>query len=1372
MEKGRPQRLLLIATLIATLATAIAFPLFSLGDDAAGLVRVGAVGETFIEMPFAPFGDATPTNFIAGPFFGGTNGALPDLLCVFPESYETNFIAAYSPNGWLDTETGNPTKMTAAIGDTLAFVPGEDEDAAPFDFFLFGRVPDVAVHSGSPRILGMSVDANGVFADIDIFTRGLATDFYTLDIETNGVATSAWAHQGRHPGHPILFAVRDEALPDSGGRLYLVSDATRDTDGDGIPDDMERRVHGTSPYLADTDGDGVSDTLELAWGSNPLVFDCLPSRTLFFEPFEPPNVLLGPVAGQRGWSASSSSEAAVVQAGVVYDGSGALSVEGANASHSVTGAADVVWIDMLAYPVAGSPAFDDDRDDTAFFLFTPGGNPVMSDGASLSTNMAFAVSGWRRWLRSTMKLDYASRTWDLYVDGIIVGEGLGMRGTSTSVHNVGVFGEAYIDNISVSSKRPLGLSSDGDMLPDEWEVVHFGDLSHDGSSDTDCDGMTDLEEYRAVTDPVAPNGDTDGDGLPDWWEAANGLNPFSADVPTHAAFREDFEQPAVFPGDIDGQNGWRVSSAKSATNAVVVQNAVVHGGTAALEVHGGTHADGGYVDASHSAASRAEIVWMDLWQKTSFEDGSLDSAPEGSFAVLSFDDSGHPILSDGDGYVTNLDFRIESEEQWARCTFRFDFPNRKSDFYLDGILVNRGLSMRGDSGAIHSFGTFGGRGYFDDIYVGFARPEGLSSDGDALPDEWEFRTFGSLDRDGNGDFDGDGLTDAQEFASGTDPRNADTDGDGLPDGWELAHGLDPRDAADAADDSDGDGLSTLDEYGIGTDPFQADTDGDGMPDGWEHEHGTDPFAPDALEDPDCDGLPNIGEMRHGTDWLLADTDGDGVSDGEEVNVFLSAPTSVDFDGTIVTNGVVRATDVDEATGDWFKCDDCVLLSSRCGKVFFNDDLSIGSGGVFQLRMQTAFKGASDAELICLVDGRRIGEVRLPSSSAGVAVETVFNARWLSPGVHELAFELQNFSNSAEFAFGDIAVCELGGPDADGNGVADWIDNRRHNTRSARGGIVHSKVSPFCLRGVSVEEPVLAGSSRSFGANPLPNCGWWADIPIEVESATDVHIVFERGFKEEDVSIVWEEFNVLDEPDTVLRKGDSLLLSLGGADGAISVNGAIVADGASPISQFRFDSAGDYLIAGVSGDLTNTLKVRVVECSLSGSHPIWRGKRNAINFGARGWESMSVSWDGGADLAATAVSGPQCVCSLSVPLFAHPSSFACEIDNPDASVAGSVALQPFWIFYTIEGKYFEESKQEDGTRIVANRISAFDLPRSVEFRMTSSSGICFEDGSGRLLFAADDLDETGDLNYRFFVPAGVNHPCQFLHGYFNGKALAQ
>lgn len=68
------------------------------------------------------------------------------------------------------------------------------------------------------------------------------------------------------------------------------------------------------------------------------------------------------------------------------------------------------------------------------------------------------------------------------------------------------------------------------------------------------------------------------------------------------------------------------------------------------------------------------------------------------------------------------------------------------------------------------------------------------------------------------DFDGDGLTNQQEFDARTDPFSLDTDGDGLPDKWEVDHGLDPRDPADALTDPDGDGLSNLDEYREGTDP--------------------------------------------------------------------------------------------------------------------------------------------------------------------------------------------------------------------------------------------------------------------------------------------------------------------------------------------------------------------------------------------------------------------------------------------------------------------------------------------------------------------------------------------------------------------------
>ncbi len=43
----------------------------------------------------------------------------------------------------------------------------------------------------------------------------------------------------------------------------------RDSDGDGIPDEVERNL-GTNPYSADSDGDGKSDHEEVSFGSNPL----------------------------------------------------------------------------------------------------------------------------------------------------------------------------------------------------------------------------------------------------------------------------------------------------------------------------------------------------------------------------------------------------------------------------------------------------------------------------------------------------------------------------------------------------------------------------------------------------------------------------------------------------------------------------------------------------------------------------------------------------------------------------------------------------------------------------------------------------------------------------------------------------------------------------------------------------------------------------------------------------------------------------------------------------------------------------------------------------------------------------------------------
>lgn len=72
---------------------------------------------------------------------------------------------------------------------------------------------------------------------------------------------------------------------------------------------------------------------------------------------------------------------------------------------------------------------------------------------------------------------------------------------------------------------------------------------------------------------------------------------------------------------------------------------------------------------------------------------------------------------------------------------------------------------------------------------------GIDVDHDGLLDSWEIQYFGNITaQNGSGDADGDGLSNAQEMAAGTNPNLKDTDNDGIWDGAELMAGSDPLSA--------------------------------------------------------------------------------------------------------------------------------------------------------------------------------------------------------------------------------------------------------------------------------------------------------------------------------------------------------------------------------------------------------------------------------------------------------------------------------------------------------------------------------------------------------------------------------------------------
>jgi len=392
---------------------------------------------------------------------------------------------------------------------------------------------------------------------------------------------------------------------------------------------------------------------------------------------------------------------------------------------------------------------------------------------------------------------------------------------------------------------PGDWDTDGDGMPDGFEHC-YGDLSDhplagmgadpghilkpanssDSYGDWDEDGLSNVEEYK-VADDFGPDNytspwleDTDSDGMPDGWEATNGLHPrdgANAD-----------EDPDRDGWDADGDGGVYYNELENSATVKVIHFAI-----------------GDFVSSNETVMTVQITLPGGITQHVPI------AAPVSGY-----------VYEFGENVTINYKFTsrlkqlmliVEESEQFTNI-MEYNAKDRDGDgiidgrstdplvFDTDGDGLRDGIEVMGWDILVVNKGTQTVRVTSD--------PGVWDTDDDGLSDYREFSEI--CDQGGNAsnaDTDGDGLGDYTEAVHGfewdgeaysTSPCMFDTDNDGLEDGEEVIEGQDLYITHANNSDTDDDGLDDGSEvlhvprpWQNPTNPLVNDTDGDGMLDGWE-----------------------------------------------------------------------------------------------------------------------------------------------------------------------------------------------------------------------------------------------------------------------------------------------------------------------------------------------------------------------------------------------------------------------------------------------------------------------------------------------------------------------------------------------------------
>lgn len=505
----------------------------------------------------------------------------------------------------------------------------------------------------------------------------------------------------------------------------------------------------------------------------------------------------------------------------------------------------------------------------------------------------------------------------------------------------------YNEEAVTFNRRPLTLQdADGDGMDDRWEQRFLGGTGATAGADPDGDGLTNLAEFQAGTDPSVA--DTDGDGLTDGQEVnrmVNGnpapTNPLSPDtdgdglpdgVETGTGIfvspTDTGSNPLLVDTDGDSvPDGIEVSRSSNPNDPNQIPDPLQLISLDALSLNPGplpVWTNTGTVSGDFAATHDVPSVTFTAGRKAVTLDGVSDwyvgpVAPQeitgnasrtveawvynpeiaGEETIFSWGRRGGPdgtncSFNFGDnaafgavGHWGAPDIGWEGAVEpakWTFLTYSYDGLTFTTRVYVDGIEVNS-EELTGPL-STHSLDTVGNPLRF---VVG-AQTNDNGTRETTLAGSLSIARISVYDQALPPDVIARHYNELATVFGRTPTVFTDTDGDSIDDNAERFYFGDL--SRDGNGDPDGDSLTTAAELQAGTNPAVADTDGDGAPDGAELSR-------------------TVNGAAAPTDPLNPDTDGDGIPDGAETGtgVFVSAsdtgsdPLRPDTDGDGFPDGL-------------------------------------------------------------------------------------------------------------------------------------------------------------------------------------------------------------------------------------------------------------------------------------------------------------------------------------------------------------------------------------------------------------------------------------------------------------------------------------